>query len=80
MNYLTGTCCGKIYEIVWVDKFGRETPRKYILAELEKMGNRNKQTNEQTNKHTFTNTQTHTHTQSNVFPWKLFVELIDKAL
>jgi len=39
---LTSTCNGKIYEIVWVDKFGIETPRKFISTELEKLrvGNR----------------------------------------
>jgi len=44
MNCLTATCCGKIYEIVWVDKFGIETPKKYILTEIEKtrVGNRKK--------------------------------------
>eukprot|EP00092_Neocalanus_flemingeri_P031482 GFUD01034190.1.p1 GENE.GFUD01034190.1~~GFUD01034190.1.p1 ORF type:complete len:1065 (+),score=194.32 GFUD01034190.1:162-3356(+) len=44
MNCLTSTCSGKIYEIVWVDKFGIETPKKFILTELEKIrvGNRKK--------------------------------------
>merc|ERR1719508_569233 len=44
VNCLTGTCCGKIYEIVWVDKFGIETPNKYVLTRLEKsrVGNRKK--------------------------------------
>ena len=28
---LTETCEGKIYEIVWVDKYGIETPKKYII-------------------------------------------------
>jgi len=39
---LTSSCDGKIYEIVWVDKFGIETPRKFISTELEKLrvGNR----------------------------------------
>ena len=42
MSCLTAACCGKIYEIVWVDKYGIETPRKYISTELEKfrVGNR----------------------------------------
>merc|ERR1719369_1613413 len=42
LSCLTISCCGKIYEIVWVDKFGIETPKKFISTELEKLrvGNR----------------------------------------
>ena len=33
-NCLTQLCAGKIFEIVWVDKCGIETSRKYVYADL----------------------------------------------
>ena len=39
---LAPACSGNIIEIVWVDKFGRETPRKFHLAETNQARVENK--------------------------------------
>ena len=40
---LTDSCHGRILEIVWVDRFGLETERKYVYADLDSFENNSKQ-------------------------------------
>ena len=40
---LTQACAGRIFEIVWVDKFGIETSRKYVYADLSTVQHNSKQ-------------------------------------
>ena len=42
-NCLTQLCSGKIFEIVWVDKCGIETSRKYVYADLNTVQQGSKQ-------------------------------------
>jgi len=42
-NCLTDSCLGRIFEIVWVDKAGIETSRKYVYADLNTVSKHSKQ-------------------------------------